>query len=238
MGLRVGFDMDGVLADFGSAYRETERTLFGDVNEEAPDAPEDDLTSAGQTDVVAPAATNPRDVSRRRRVVWDRIRSTTDFWTTLKPTEPDAVRRLHALMTRYRWEVMFITQRPATAGETVQRQTQRWLIQQGFDIPSVLVIAGSRGAAIHALRLTHHVDDSPQNCVDVKSDAEAMPILVTGKDTSTARQARKIGIAVAASLGECFEILESASRTQTRSSALSRLAALVNWSDANQRAVR
>ncbi len=60
---------------------------------------------------------------------------------SLQPTEPGAVRRVHELMMRHRWEVFFITQRPATDGDTVQRQTQRWLVEQGFDLPSVLVIA-------------------------------------------------------------------------------------------------
>ncbi|HEX7139205.1 MAG TPA: hypothetical protein VF219_15230 [Vicinamibacterales bacterium] len=228
MPLRVGFDIDGVLADFGSAYREVERALLGDVAGASPSAPEDDPAPAAERDAVS-AAAGPRNAERRRRVVWDRIRATQNFWTTLKATEPDAIRQLHALMIRHQWEVVFITQRPATAGDTVQRQTQRWLVQQGFDIPSVLVVAGSRGAAIHALRLTHHVDDSPQNCVDVKSDSSAMPILiVTGADQPTARQARKLGISVAASLQECFEILEGASRVSTRSSPLRRLAALVS----------
>ena len=74
------------------------------------------------------------------------------------------------MMLEQHWEVFFITQRPATRGETVQRQTQRWLVAQGFDLPSVLVIAGSRGAAAGALRLDYHVDDLAQNCVDVLSD--------------------------------------------------------------------
>ena len=57
------------------------------------------------------------------------------------------------MMLRRGLEVFFITQRPATVGQTVQRQTQYWLRQQGFDLPSVLVISGSRGAAAGALRL-------------------------------------------------------------------------------------
>jgi hypothetical protein len=236
MALRIGFDMDGVLADFGSAYRDVERTLFGDAVGASPSAPEDDMTPDAQRDAV-PAAGGPKETERRRRLVWDRIRATPDFWTTLGATEPGAIQDLHALMMRHQWEVVFITQRPATAGDTVQRQTQRWLIQHGFDIPSVLVIAGSRGAAIHALRLTHHVDDSPQNCVDVKTDSGAMPILVTRGETPTARQARKLGMGVAGSLRECFEILESASRDSTTTSTFRRLAALVNWS-ADQRAAR
>jgi len=234
MALRVGFDMDGVLADFGSAYREVEHALFGDTAGATPKAPEDD---PGAPDAVV-SQNAPKDADRRRRLVWDRIRATPNFWMTLTPTEPDAIKELHSLMMRHQWEVVFITQRPATAGETVQRQTQRWLIQHGFDLPSVLVIAGSRGAAINALRLTHHVDDSPQNCVDVKADSSAVPILiVTGGESPTARQARRLGMEVAVSLRECFGILERASRGAPQSGALRRLAALVNWTP-DQRAIR
>jgi beta-phosphoglucomutase-like phosphatase (HAD superfamily) len=225
MTLRVGFDMDGVLADFAFAYREVEHQLFGDVHSAAASAPEEDPASAGDGG-AAPAA-NRGDEDRRRRAVWDQIRRTADFWTTLRAIEPDGIARLHALMLKHQWEVVFITQRPATAGDSVQRQTQRWLVHHGFDVPSVLVIAGSRGAAIHTLRLTHHIDDSPQNCVDVKTDSKALPILVArGGDHPTARQARKLGMGVATSLQECFEILESASARSAQSSVLRRLSAL------------
>ena len=67
-----------------------------------------------------------RDRSRRD-AIWRQIVATEDFWTTLQPLDPTAVRRIQDLMLRHRWEVVFITQRPATRGDTVQRQTQRWL---------------------------------------------------------------------------------------------------------------
>src|SRR5262245_27643491 len=227
MTLRVGFDMDGVVADFASAFRDIECDLFGaDTTHPAPNAPEEEQTPNRGAN---PAAS--KQESGRRRAVWDRIRATPNFWTTLKPTDPAAVRQLHAQMLRCGWEVVFITQRPSTAGETVQRQTQRWLVHQGFDMPSVVVIAGSRGAAINALRLTHHVDDSPQNCVDVKTDSAAMPILIVRhSNDSTARQARSLGMSVAASIGECLDLLERASGASRQSSVVRRLAALVNWS--------
>ena len=230
MTLRVGFDMDGVVADFASAFRDIECDLFGaDTTDPAPNAPEEEKEQTPDRNPNPSVRTKESD--RRRRAVWDRIRATPDFWTTLKPTDPVAVPQLHAQMLRCGWEVVFITQRPSTAGETVQRQTQRWLVQQGFDMPSVVVIAGSRGAAINALRLTHHVDDSPQNCVDVKTDSTAMPILIVRHpDDSAARQARKLGMGVAASIGECLDLLVHASGASGQSSVVRRLAALVNWS--------
>jgi hypothetical protein len=229
MSLRVGFDMDGVLADFGAAFRGIERDLFG--IDEPPPEPETE-GSGDEKPATAPAAAVPsaRERERRQEAVWERIRATENFWTTLKPTHPDAVRRIHALMLRHRWEVFFITQRPWTAGDTVQRQTQRWLVEQGFDLPSVLVIAGSRGAAAGALRLTHHLDDSARNCLDVKADSDALPILVVRPDDDmTARQARKLGMGVASSISEGLDILERASTTPNTPGMLGRIASLVNW---------
>jgi len=227
MTLRIGFDMDGVLADFASAFREIERELFGgDSAGAAQNTPEDE--SERPTSASAGAAPSAREIERRRRAVWDRIRSTQNFWTTLNPTDPTAVRRLHAAMLQHRWEVVFITQRPATAGDTVQRQTQRWLVRQGFDLPSVVVIAGSRGAAVHSLRLTHLVDDSPQNCLDVKSDSKATPILLVRGDDPAARQASRLNMGVASSVGECLDRLENLS-SRPGQSIVKRLAALVNW---------
>src|SRR5262245_32326114 len=230
MTLRVGFDMDGVVADFASAFRDIECDLFGaDTTDPTPNAPEEEKEHT--PDRATDPSVSRQESDRRRRAVWDRIRATPDFWTTLQPTDPVAVRQLHTQMLRCGWEVVFITQRPSTAGETVQRQTQRWLVRHGFDMPSVVVIAGSRGAAINALRLTHHVDDSPQNCVDVKTDSTAMPILIVRHpDDSTARQARRLGMGVAASIGECLDLLVHASDASGQSSVVRRLAALVNWS--------
>jgi hypothetical protein len=162
--------------------------------------------------------------------VWQLITSMPDFWTMLRPVEEGAVRKIHELMLKHRWEVFFITQRPATIGETVQRQTQRWLIAQGFDMPSVLVIGGSRGAAAGALRLDYHVDDSAQNCLDVLSDARAKPVLVVpARDVVTARKARSLGIGVVNTTRECLDVLDQASAAREQPVVLQKLAAMVGW---------
>jgi hypothetical protein len=225
MGLRIGFDMDGVLANLAAAVRDVETRLFG---ADAPAASAVDGSSSTRTEVAQDAsgsregdpdapldsttvATASASEGRRRRDIWNCISATTDFWMSLEPIDGNAVRRIHELMLSHRWEVVFITQRPATRGESVQRQTQRWLADHGFATPSVLVIEGSRGAAASVLRLDFHVDDNTQNCLDVMSESRAKPILIRRTDDMVARRARALGIAVAYSIDECLDTLNEAS---------------------------
>jgi hypothetical protein len=227
MTVRIGFDMDGVLADFASAFRDVETRLFGGAPTVAAEAPE---VEAQQEEAQEAAGQSPREMRRRRDAVWNAIHRTPDFWTTLKPLDPGAVRRIHALMVRCRWEVFFITQRPATEGQTVQRQTQRWLVQQGFDLPSVLVISGSRGAAAGALRLNFHVDDSAQNCLDVVSESRAQPLLIVPEpDAVTEAGAKRLKIGVTRSIGEALDALEQRASGGQPSGLLNRLSKIVGW---------
>jgi hypothetical protein len=225
MPLRIGFDMDGVLADFAGAYLDIEVRLFGPVAPSRPGDPEKEAEEAESSE-----ASEDRPLRRRHDTVWQAIRATSNFWATLQPTEPGAVKRIHEMMLRHRWEVFFITQRPATDGETVQRQTQKWLVEQGFDLPSVIVINGSRGAAAGAMNLDFHVDDSPTNCVDVKSESTARPILIVPDgDHTTVVSARKLGVGTARSITECLDILEQATKVHTQPKLFGRIAALVGW---------
>jgi len=229
--------MDGVLADFAAAYHQCESSLFGPTRQPSRSgAPEDETMDEADANADPVRGSSSRDVPhpselrRRRDAVWQMIEQTPDFWTTLEPLERGAVRRIHELMLRHKWEVFFITQRPWTVGDTVQRQTQRWLVGQGFDLPSVLVIPGSRGAAAAALRLDYHVDDSPRNCIDVKSESGAKPLLVVDRtDEIAAVSARKLGIGTAESISACLDILDQATRARKQPTILHRLAKLVGW---------
>ena len=78
---------------------------------------------------------------------------------TLEPYEPDQVARLYSLTRAAGWEVFFLTNRPASAGDTVQFQTQWWIERQGFYLPAVLTVPGSRGEVANGLRLDLVVDD-------------------------------------------------------------------------------
>jgi len=233
MPLRIGFDMDGVLADFATAFRDYDKQLFGpDADDEVaePEKEEERQAASGTREKAEKRAASARALRRREEAVWQAIEDTPDFWTTLRPMDGAAVGRIHQLMIRHRWEVFFITQRPFTAGDTVQRQTQRWLVEHGFDLPSVLVIRGSRGAAAKALRLDYHVDDSPQNCLDVIADSTAKPILIVPATSQAAiASARKLGIGVTHSIGSALDILDQATLALTNPSLLRRIATMVGW---------
>ena len=241
MPLRIGFDMDGVLADFGTAFRDYGTRLFG-AGAPQPNAlighrrlPGDQPETEEARQSTAEQAArdrieNARALRRREDKIWQAIESTPNFWMTLKPIDPGAVSRIHGMMLRHRWEVFFITQRPYTEGETVQRQTQRWLVEQGFDLPTVLVLSGSRGAAAKAIRLDYHVDDNSQNCFDVIADSTAKPILLIPASQQPAIiSARKLGIGVVHRIGDALDILEQATLAQTNPSLLQRIASMVGW---------
>jgi phosphoglycolate phosphatase-like HAD superfamily hydrolase len=232
--LRIGFDMDGVLADFSSAYYAVEDRLYGaSAHSAKPGDPEDE---SNDPPAPEPAQAEPsereRARARRRRTdaVWRAIGDTPNFWLSLDPLDVHAIRRIHQLMLQHRWEVFFITQRPPTPGETVQRQTQRWLVKQGFELPSVLVIPESRGAAAGALKLDYHVDDSPKNCIDVVSESRAKPILIVDVvDQALKASAMRLGIATAASIGEALDMLEEATARHAQPGLLNRLAQFAGW---------
>ena len=224
--------MDGVLADFSTAFQSVEHRLFGGSPSVSAEAPELEAQHEDEAaDRSGRRGANPREMRRRRDVIWDAIHKTPDFWTTLQPLDAGAVRRIHGMMLRLGWEVFFITQRPSTLGQTVQRQTQQWLHLQGFDMPSVLVISGSRGAAAGALRLNFHVDDSPQNCLDVAADSRARPILIVSEpDEITEASARRLRISVARSIGEALDALdELASGPDAPPGLLRTLSKLAGW---------
>lgn len=142
-------------------------------------------------------------------IVWDAIRNTENFWLGLDPIEPGVVRRLFDVSTRARWEVFFVTQRPGTLGQSVQRQTQDWLIAQGFETPSVLTVPGSRGKAALALDLDFLIDDLPRNCVDVASDSRCRPLLVSRQpDVESEETVARFKISVVRSVAQAIDLIE------------------------------
>jgi len=219
MSLRIAFDCDGVIADLDSALAEITTRLFGEVPQEQAGLPstsvrpgkpsataEDDGPTAEEVQ-VEPARFRAL-TKRQQGDLWDAVRNTENFWESLNETEPGIVARLAQIAKERGWEVIFITQRPPTAGEVTQVQTQRWLIAHGYDLPSVYVIKGSRGRVADALSLDIVVDDRPENCLDVKLESHARAILIwTGDPASLPPNARNLGIEPVAGIGACLDLL-------------------------------
>ncbi len=198
---RVAFDLDGTIADLSSAYREIETRLFGTrsrvVATPEPPASADDVRE------------KPKSDDDRSAAVWRAIEQTPNFWAMLQPLEDGLVQRLWKLSHRHRWEVFFITQRPPTAGESVQLQSQRWLAAQGFELPTVLPLAGSRGKALAILQADFLVDDTPKNCVDAVAESGARPILISRSlENQVVENAKRLGILSVATAGEALDVIE------------------------------
>ena len=238
--LRVAFDLDGTLADLLLAYSKIEMELFGPAEthheEPAPEVREAEQGTGSALPGGKPAGesaekTSPFHPARfQRERVWRAIEAIPDFWMTLQPIEPGAIRRLFELSEEYKWEVFFITQRHATAGATVQQQTHRWLVEQGFETPSVIPLSGGRGRAASALLLDFLIDNSPQNCVDVLSDSSTHTILlVDPANPEAADRARRIGVGVAHSVGEALDLLVQATTARLNPTLFEKLRRMVGW---------
>ena len=141
--------------------------------------------------------------------VWREIEETENFWLSLEPLETGILARIQDLAARHRWDVFFVTHRPATAGETVQRQSQRWLAAHGFELPSVMVMTGPRGWLAKALALDYLVDDSPQHCASVVGESDTKVVLVLRRNDPTAvRGAREMGFEMKPTLAAAVDLLE------------------------------
>ena len=213
--MRIAFDLDGVLADLHEPFVETALRLFPELDRRAISSadvgasPPDDENDAA----LAPAdgTAPPPNLSLTRHqndAVWRAIGQTPDFWEQLKEIETGAIARLAKIADERGWEILFITSRPKSAGRTVQRQSQRWLERQGFPLPSCYVVHGSRGRIAAALAIDVVIDDRPDNCLDIVLESRAGAILVwRGPTASVPGSAKRLGIAVVATVAEALDAL-------------------------------
>jgi phosphoglycolate phosphatase-like HAD superfamily hydrolase len=215
--MRVAFDLDGVLAELHEPFVRAAVTLFPELDRAAiksadigasPDDPEDpDAASDAITEVPSPPSDVPL-TPRQSDAVWRHLAAMEDFWEGLGEIESGAIRRLAAVADERRWEVLFITSRPRSAGRTVQRQSQRWLERCGFPLPSVYVVHGSRGRIAAALGIDVVVDDRPENCLDVVLESKAGALLVwRGAPDTVPGSARRLGIAVVPTVEACLDAI-------------------------------
>lgn len=191
--LRIGFDLDGVVADFRMAFLQAAAQLLGRDAIRKPSSPMPDLDAVSAADA---------------KLVWKGITETPNWWLSLAPFEPAQIARLYQLARRFRWEVSFLTSRIPTAGDSVQFQSQSWLEAYGFYMPTVVTVPGSRGEIANALRLDIVIDDQFLNCLEVVGASQAKAMLVLRmSDASLEQQATERGIGVVQRLDDVIEVL-------------------------------
>ena len=215
MALRIAFDLDGVLADMESELVRQAELLFGEsmtrvleqraeTSPPKPDAGETHDPSLENTPVIE----RLNMTARQQRRLWKHVESIENFWQGLDETEPGVVSKLYKVASERRWEIIFLTKRPQSAGALAQIQSQRWLESKGFALPSVYVVQKSRGRIAEALGLDIVIDDRPENCLDVVTDSKARAILIWREsDGQVPGAARRLGIGTVASVAKCLDVL-------------------------------
>jgi len=217
--------MDGVVADMDAALVRHAEQLFGEsvvragqarpAASDASSRPAATGSGDGSQSAAEPAAESEPPLlklnltSKQQRRLWKHVESIENFWETLAEIESGTVKRLARLAVERRWEIIFLTKRPRSAGATCQIQSQRWLVKHGFPLPSVFVVQGSRGRIAAALGLDIVIDDRPENCLDVVVDSKARAVLVWRDDEKgLPGGVNRLGIAVVKTVAECLDVLE------------------------------
>jgi phosphoglycolate phosphatase-like HAD superfamily hydrolase len=178
----------------------------GDAAAAADSEPLDDA-DANAARAIVPAIVDL--TSRQWARLWAHVRRTEDFWLSLPEIDEGIVAHIAATALARRWDVIFVTTRPRSRGQTTQLQSQKWLQQHGFPFPSVFVVQRSRGLIADALELDAVVDDRLDNCVDVALESKAVPILIRPSPVeAAARESRPVGVRVVGSIREAVSVLE------------------------------
>ena len=142
--LKIGIDVDGVVYNFVSAFRELAIQTFGkDFSVFSSDW---DFSNWGLS---------PEEYKH----LWTRVRNSVDWFLENEKPYSFAVESLSRLKDH---ELYFITTRASTQGDTVLRQTQLQLNRLGIEFPTVIV-RSDKGPVVAGLGLDFYVDDYVEN---------------------------------------------------------------------------
>lgn len=150
--MRLGIDIDGVLANFTQGYADVIRKVSGR-----------DLLTPEM--IASPPSWNwDRDAGYTKEeesAAWKFVGESPDFWYNL-PELPGLQDIMEAdPFTNH--DVYFITARP---GVHVKRQTEDWLDSMGILFPTVLV-SDNKGPLAVGLKLDVLIDDRDKNIIEV-----------------------------------------------------------------------
>lgn len=151
--IRIGMDVDGVLADFNSAFTALIRQQTGIDIAHGPEGPSS-WHWPGEAGVT----------KAQENKLWETIKLSHTFWVSLKPLPGayEVLRMLDALQGYYHAQTYFITARP---GDWAHEQTKRWLRTWGMVDPQVLIARKpeEKAKVAEGLGLDCVVDDRLEN---------------------------------------------------------------------------
>lgn len=155
--MRIGFDIDGISADFIPAYEE----MFVRTTGRNDFPPVDPVNSVPEWNWP----TRYGYTAAETKAVWAVINKDSHFWQRLNTTPEFA--------TFSRWfydqdvrdhEIYFVTSRP---GLNPKLQTEDWFYRH-LNCPVTVLISDSKGAVCKALNLDFYLDDKLENILDVQ----------------------------------------------------------------------
>ena len=160
--MNIGFDLDGVLANFHYGFSKVANKLFGspiveDINEVRAYRWED--------------WGYPLDKKQHNKV-WREIDSNTnDFWLDLQPLVENTIFERMKKMEKENCNFFFITSRKNTAGKSALSQTKDW-IESCTALKNFSVIPSHRkGGILARAEIDFFIDDLPENVIEAAIEA-------------------------------------------------------------------
>lgn len=155
--MRIGFDVDGVLACFFKGYEELCIKIDGV-----------DRFPTRYPDALPPCWNWPEHYGYSNETVgkvWAFIKNNPMFWGGLDPLPGlDLLVDLDYVSN----DLYFITDRPGAGAQAV---TANWLASELGYIPSTIISRKGKGVAVDALDLDFYIDDKVENILDVQTKA-------------------------------------------------------------------
>lgn len=186
--MKIGIDVDGVLANFCEGFQEVGRKLFGKDKFPQGYVPHD----WNWTDIIT---------KDEERLMWQELLKTSDFWTSLEPIEANVIAlREFLLVFGDKHDVWFVTARAASGGPTQASQTSEWLERQfGYEANSqhrgVITVPKSdlKRQVLEGVGITYMIDDHGPTIESLDSLPQMNAYLLDAKWNQDALVKNRVG---------------------------------------------
>lgn len=152
--MKIGIDVDGVIADFHREWVNILERLFGPARHRTPPVHFEDDT----TGYSLPQVYEARDLFLNTYNAWSDLNPLPSFDEYTKELLSETIRR---------HDVFFVTNRFDTPGASPMKQTKYWFYVNALIQSPNVMIAKDKGPMASVLQLDAFIDDRPKNVLDV-----------------------------------------------------------------------